>query len=161
MEIFGRSGGSLINVFGQVEGATRFLGDMPGVNKPAESDHIHLIGREWNIRDSLAFAQLADVVIGPESAIANAVSFEPMLKIVLLSHSTEKNLTRDWPETVTVAVDGLDCYPCHRIHTSMQFCSMDKDTRAAACQASIKPEQIQGIVSEYLAWLARQDKAAA
>jgi hypothetical protein len=41
MEIFGRSGGSLINVFGQVEGATRFLGDMPGVMKEFAAEMAH------------------------------------------------------------------------------------------------------------------------
>lgn len=135
------------------------LGDAPG-KLPAESDRIHLVGRAWPIRDAMAFAQLADVVVGTESALANAVSFEPMLKVVMLSHSTVENLTRDWVETVTIAVDGLDCYPCHRIHTDMTFCTMDKDSRAAACQASIRAEQVVGIVAEYLDWL-QQEKVAA
>lgn len=136
------------------------LGDMAGP-APAQSERIHLIGKNWPIREALAFAQRADVVVGGESAITNAVSFEPMLKVVLLSHSTQDNLTRDWPETVSIAVEGLDCYPCHRIHQDMKFCTMDRDTRASACQASIKPEQVDDVVGQYLAWLAEQGKAAA
>lgn len=136
------------------------LGDAPG-EKPAASERIHLIGRNGTLREALAFAQLADVVIGPESAIANAVAFEPMLKVVLLSHSTMENLTRDWTETVSIAVEGLDCYPCHRIHTSMDTCTTDAATRASACQASIKPDQVVGVVDEYLEWLAGQKKEAA
>ena len=135
------------------------LGDAPG-KQPASSERIHLIGRSWPIREALAFAQLADAVIGPESAITNCVSFEPMLKVVMLSHSTVENLTRDWVETVTIAVDGLDCYPCHRIHTNMDYCAVDKESRAAACQASIKPNQVADVVVEYLNWLAEERKAA-
>jgi ADP-heptose:LPS heptosyltransferase/predicted SAM-dependent methyltransferase len=135
------------------------LGDAAG-DRPPESERIHMVGRGGSIREALAFAQVADVVIGPESAITNAVSFEPMLKIVLLSHSTQENLTRDWPETVSIAVEGLDCYPCHRIHTSMETCTMDSVSRAAACQASIKPEQVADVVGEYLEWLTEQRKAA-
>lgn len=135
------------------------LGDAPG-QRPKESDRIHLIGRGGSIREALAFAQVADVVIGPESAITNAVSFESMLKVVLLSHSTIDNLTRDWVETVSIAVDGLDCYPCHRIHTTMDTCTMDGATRASACQASIRPEQVVDVVREYLDWLAQSRKAA-
>lgn len=133
------------------------LGDTPGRQVPTfEEERVHVIGRQWPIRQALAFVQVADVVIGTESAIVNAVSFEPMLKCVVLSHSTTDNLTRDWPETVSFAVDGLDCYPCHRIHTSMSFCTQDAKTRAAVCQASIAPEQIDQTVGQYLDWLATQ-----
>ena len=137
------------------------LGDAPFAPTGTPSERVHVIGRAWPIREAFAFAQLADIVIGTESAIVNAVSFEPMLKIVLLSHSTQENLTRDWTETVSIAVEGLDCYPCHRIHTEMFACTLDRDTRAAACQASIRPEQVDQVVGEYLAWLGTQQRVAA
>lgn len=136
------------------------LGDAPVRPGTTFPELVHVVGRNWTIREAFAFAQLADVVIGTESAIVNAVSFESMLKVVLLSHSTAENLTRDWTETVTIAVDGLDCYPCHRIHTQMFACTIDRDTRAAACQASIRPEQVDSVVGDYLEWLAVERKAA-
>lgn len=136
------------------------LGDCPGRPDDLADDRIHVVGRDWPMRDALAFAQLADVVIGTESAILNAVSFEPMLKVALLSHSSDLNLTRDWPETISFAPEGLDCYPCHRIHTDMTFCTQDARSRAAACQAAVQPGAVVEQVVAYLRWLADQRIAA-
>jgi ADP-heptose:LPS heptosyltransferase/predicted SAM-dependent methyltransferase len=136
------------------------LGDMPGPALTAPSDRVLLIGKTWPMRDALAFAQLADVVVGTESAIVNAVSCEPMLKIVLLSHSSETNLTRDWPETISFATQGLACHPCHRIHQTMDFCTQDRKTLAAACQASIKAEAVADQVIAYLEWKSEQGVTA-
>lgn len=137
------------------------MGDLPKRAEYEGHDRISCVFKDWPIRDAMAFALLADVVIGPESAIVNAVSFEPLLKCVLLSHSSMRNLTRDWPETVSFAVQGLDCHPCHRIHFDTSHCTLDETTRAAACQAAITPEQIAQTVFEYLSWLDGQAKAAA
>jgi hypothetical protein len=43
----------------------------------------------------------------------------------------------------------------------MKFCTMDRDSKAAACQASIKPDQVDQVVGEYLAWVASAQKVAA
>lgn len=135
------------------------LGDAPAIDVPTD-ERIHVIGRTWSMRDALAFAQLADVVVGTESAILNAVSFEPMLKIALLSHSSQTNLTRDWPETISFATEGLECYPCHRIHNDMSFCTQDARTKAAACQASVKAEAVAEQVIAYLKWTAEHGSAS-
>lgn len=137
------------------------LGDTPGKPLVAPSNRVWLIGKAWPMRQALAFAQLADVVVGTESAIVNAVSFEPMLKLVLLSHSSQDNLTRDWPETISFSTKGLACHPCHRIHQTMDFCTQDGKSLAAACQASVTAESVAEQVLAYLAWKAEQSQPEA
>jgi ADP-heptose:LPS heptosyltransferase/predicted SAM-dependent methyltransferase len=138
------------------------FGDLPKRAEYEGIDGVQCVFKDWPIRDVLAFALVSDIVIGPESAITNAVSFESMLKIVLLSHSTENNLTRDWmPPTTSICAEGLDCYPCHRIHYDMTHCAIDEKSRAAACQAAVKPEQIAEVVADYVMWLDEQARSAA
>lgn len=110
-----------------------------------------VVGLEWPVRAALAFALLADAVVATESLIANAVAFEPMLKIVTLSHSGNDNLTKHWINTAAVEPQGLACYPCHRIHPpTFAFCSRDTVTGAAACQALARPEPIAVMLIDYL-----------
>lgn len=116
------------------------------------------VGMEWPVRAALAYAQLADAVVATESLVANAVAFEPMLKIIALSHSSHENLTKHWPATAAVRPQKLACYPCHRIHPpTFAFCARDQNTGAAACLALAKPERMAMALVEYL----RQPKTAA
>jgi ADP-heptose:LPS heptosyltransferase len=105
-------------------------------------------GRTWSIRETLAFSQIADLVVGQETGILNAVAFEAMRKVVLLSHSTAKNLTRDW--TNTVALHGTPaCWPCHQIHylhNGFEHCNQDEKTKQAKCQATISVDQVLAAV---------------
>lgn len=119
------------------------LGELRGL-KLAPRAGLEVVGREWSIREALAFAQRADLVVGQETGILNAVAFEPMRKIVLLSHSTAKNLTLHW--TNTVALHGTpDCYPCHQIHylqNGWHHCNQDEKTQVAKCQATITVDRV-------------------
>jgi len=102
------------------------------------------------IRKLFALAALADAVVGTESALVNAVAYEPPLKVVLMSHSTHENLTRDWENTIAVEPEGLACYPCHRIHGDMTHCTHDREANAAACQSAAKAELVAQYVLEHL-----------
>lgn len=139
---------------------TVVVGDYRGDPPTLPDKFGHFIGRDWPIRNAMTFAALADIVIGEESAIVNAVAFEPPLKVVLLSHSSPTNLTRDWPNTISVEPAGLPCYPCHRIHANHFFCTVEKRTQSAACQAIATPDKIVAVVDDYLRWRADQEKAA-
>lgn len=99
---------------------------------------------EMNIRDTLALAQVADVVVGCETGVLNAVAFEDNRKICLLSHSSHENLTKHWKNTAALAPAGLSCYPCHRLHYGSEFCHQDKDTGAALCAQMIPPDEVFG-----------------
>lgn len=99
---------------------------------------VHAIGETWPVRRALALAQVADLVIGPETGILNAVALEPMPKIVLLSHSSAQNLTQCWMNTAPLA-GNVPCYPCHRLHRDWEGCVKDPATQFAACQSAIAP----------------------
>ncbi len=100
-----------------------------------------------NIRDTLALAKVADVVVGCETGVLNAVSFEANRKVVLLSHSSHENLTKHWENTfVMVPPPTLKCYPCHRLHHTMEFCHEDAETGSAMCQRLIDPIDVYGAI---------------
>lgn len=114
-------------------------------------DHTIIVGKDWPVRMALAFTQLADVVVGTESLIVNSVAMERMLKVVLLSHSSNENLTKHWVNTAALEPVGVACHPCHRIHPAhLAFCSKDKNTGAAACMASALPETVADFVVDHL-----------
>lgn len=120
-----------------------------------------VVGMEWPVRAALAYTLLADAVVATESMIANAVAFEPMLKVITLSHSSNDNLTRDWVNTAAIAPAELPCHPCHRIHPqAFHFCTRDQITGAAACQAMARPERIVMLIVEWLTRQGRLKKAA-
>lgn len=123
------------------------LGDMrTAVLRPRQG--LTVVGTQWPIREALAFSQLADVVIGQETVITNAVALEKMRKVVLLSHSTVKNLTSHWVNTV--GLNGTPaCWPCHQIHYQQKgwfHCNKDEKTGTAKCQATITPQAVLAAV---------------
>jgi ADP-heptose:LPS heptosyltransferase len=93
----------------------------------------------WTIRETLSFALQADVVIGCETGVLNAVAHEPMRKVVMLSHSSHNNLTKHWKNTRALTPAGVPCYPCHRMHHNWDHCVQDKESKAAMCQVMISP----------------------
>lgn len=137
---------------------SRIVGDLRW-QKFRESRFAKVIGTTWPIRKAFTFAAMADVVLGTESAIVNSVAFEAPLKIVTLSHSTHENLTRDWHNTIAVEPAGLDCYPCHRIHTDMTHCTHIKQVNAAACQAAASPELLFEHITKYLQAVQKEQAA--
>jgi ADP-heptose:LPS heptosyltransferase/predicted SAM-dependent methyltransferase len=113
--------------------------------------YAHVVGLEWPVRIALTMALLADAVVATESLIANAVAFEPMLKVITLSHSSNENLTKHWLNTAAIEPTGLACHPCHRIHGQhFGFCRQDKTTRASACQTAAGAGMIASFVLENL-----------
>lgn len=105
-------------------------------------ERVVCLSGELGIRDTLALAKVADVVIGCETGVLNAVAFEANRKVVLLSHSSHENLTKHWENTIALVPNGLDCYPCHRLHYTREFCREDQETGAAMCQRLIDPTDV-------------------
>jgi ADP-heptose:LPS heptosyltransferase/predicted SAM-dependent methyltransferase len=115
------------------------MGDLKGLEYPT-GPFVH-VSTGWTIRQSIAFAQEADAVVGQETGVLNAVALENVAKVVMLTHSTAENLTRDWHRTIALHGD-VACYPCHRIHYTHQHCPQDETTKAAKCQAAIRIETV-------------------
>lgn len=105
---------------------------------------IRTAGR-WSIRQTLAMAQVCDLIVGPETGVLSGMSMEPMPKIVFLSHSSHNNLTRDWINTIALWSTKTKCYPCHKLHYSWDHCNRNNDTGeywegTAQCQVDLPPE---------------------
>lgn len=105
---------------------------------------------DWPIRSSMAFAQVADVVVGPETGVLNAMAAEPMKKVLLLSHSSIENLSRDWVNTDSIEPHDTPCYPCHRLHLEgWKHCNRHPEGNAL-CQVNISPDRVFAAIASAL-----------
>jgi ADP-heptose:LPS heptosyltransferase/predicted SAM-dependent methyltransferase len=104
----------------------------------------------WSIRETMAMAQMCDMVIGPETGVMSAVAMEPMRKVVFLSHSSHKNLTEGWVNTASLEPVNTECWPCHKLVYQWKDCVQDGDTGIAKCQASITPAMVWDAIRETL-----------
>lgn len=91
---------------------------------------------EWDIRTTMATAQVCDVVIGPETGVMNAVANEPCRKVLILSHSSPEQLAKHWENTMCI-VPQVPCHPCHRLHETRKFCPRGPSGEFAACGESV------------------------
>lgn len=101
-------------------------------------------GGKWSIRQALTFCQVSDCVVGPETGPLNSVCFEPMPKVIYLSHSSAENLTKYWKNTTTLIPEKelCHCHPCLRLHYNWDHCFQHEKTHAALCASAIRPETI-------------------
>ena len=105
----------------------------------------------WPIRRVLAFAQVCDIVISPDTGPAWATAFEPNAKVMLLSHASVENITKHWVNTVSLhADDTVPCWPCHQLHSTGETCTPNPEKTAAACISSISPDTIVAHVKRIL-----------
>ena len=104
----------------------------------------------WSIRDTMAFARECNLVIGPETGVMSAVAMELMPKIVLLSHSSVENLTRDWVNTHSLFSTKTPCAPCHKMVYTWDHCNKDEATGTAHCMAHIPPEAVWSTILQAL-----------
>ena len=108
---------------------------------------------KWGIRQALSFAQQADLVVGPETGVMNAVSMEPMPKIIMLSHSAPFNLTSHWMNTISLEAK-MGCRRCHlliykwsqckRIERSIDVNGREMIIAGAECQVNITVDDFWG-----------------
>lgn len=91
------------------------------------------------IRRSIAVATISDCVVGPETGILNAVGMHTVPKVLLLSHSTHDNLSRDWLNVSPIHSETA-CGPCHIMHKDWSLCPRSADTMAALCASKIHPQ---------------------
>lgn len=101
--------------------------------------------QHWSIRRSLTQACLSNLVITPDTGIGWATAMEQMPKIAMLSHASADNITKHWVNTTTLHADPINvpCWPCHRLHDTIETCTRAKDApESAACMADISVETI-------------------
>jgi ADP-heptose:LPS heptosyltransferase len=116
-----------------------------------KESRVHRRSGVWSYRQSLTFAvEQADVVIGPETGVLNAVSHEQVPKLVFLSHSSHNNLTRDWVNVYPLTPEKTPCYPCHMLHTNELWCEKDKETGASLCSANTSAHQVWAVLDKVI-----------
>lgn len=119
-----------------------------------EHPRVRCLSGEIEIRETLALAQRMDCVVGPETGVLNAVAFEPMGKVIMLSHSSIENLTKHWVNAEVLTPQGTPCYPCHRLHHGREFCPEHEASGAAMCQWNTSPfDAFAAIGRHYEDWL--------
>lgn len=110
---------------------------------------VHRKSGKWTIRQSLAFLEQADMVIGPETGVLNAAAYLDVPKIITMSHSSVENLTRDWKNCESL-IPKTSCWPCHRLHYSFEHCWKNEETGTAQCQADISADKMWEVLLNYL-----------
>ncbi len=119
------------------------------------TDNQSMENQAWPIRRILTFAsQQCDLIIGPDTGPSWAVAFEPVPKIVLISHTSAENITKHWLNTVTLHADQrrVPCWPCHRLHDSFATCNplQVNATEFASCISDINVETIVATAAKLL-----------
>ncbi len=120
------------------------------------------VAGQMPLRDVFALTQVADLVVGPESALINAAACTDVQKIVFLSHSSETNLCKHWSNYIALAPENVSCYPCHQLHYTAESCPLItiQDAQAApvwrgpvCAGGGVTPERlIAALDSAYNAW---------
>lgn len=111
---------------------------------------------ETGIRKAMILTKIANLVISTETAIANAASCFETPKIVLLSHSTEENLTKYWKNCHAI-VPPVACYPCHQLHYDKNSCPIEDQTQFPVCVALLHPTKIlEKVEIVYEQWKQKQ-----
>ncbi len=100
--------------------------------------------QNWPIRRVLTQLQHCDLAIGPDTGPMWGVASCSVPKIMMVSHASVENITRGWTNTVTLHADPerVPCWPCHRLHDTLDTCTPDETGKAAACISSISVEDI-------------------
>lgn len=127
---------------------------------------VHRQSGKWSIRQSLAFAEVADIVIGCETGLLNAAGSMDSWKIVTLSHSSPENLTKYWRNTIYLESTGCPKHPCHQLHGAEGSspwidCPQESKSGTALCQFHITPQMMFTAVKSILRRIDLQGKIAA
>lgn len=127
---------------------------------------VHRTCGKWSVREGLSFIEQADMVIGPETGLVNAVAQLSIPKVVFLSHSTHENLTRDWVNVHPLASEQTKCPgrgnneapACHQLHYGWDHCKRTENG-LAQCMEDISVEQAWRVIWHVITW-ALEAKAA-
>lgn len=112
------------------------------VGKWEKHPRVKYYANRWTLRKSLVMTKYADLVISPETCIAVAAGCFSTPKIILLSHASEENLTKYWENCQALYSKTAVCYPCHKLHNTLNTCILNGLLGTPECMASISPAAI-------------------
>lgn len=122
------------------------------------------------IRKSLMATKYANLVVATETGIANAAGCFVTPKIIMLSHSSQENLTKYWKNCVSLTPENAACYPCHQLHYNLDSCPLDTlakipvelqnrdnfltgDIKAPICTTRLAPQMLlNALEQQYQTW---------
>lgn len=108
----------------------------------------------WPIRRILTFAASCNIYVGFDTGPSWSVAFEPLPKVMLLSHASPENITKHWVNTTSLTADPgrVPCWPCHQLHQNFDTCVSTKvnDGNFSACVSDISAETIVSTVKRLL-----------
>jgi ADP-heptose:LPS heptosyltransferase len=130
-------------------------GSITGVIGAADAT---LNNQRWPIRRLLTQLRHCDVVVTPDTGPAWSVAHHEVPKVVLLGHASPRNITERWRNTTTLHADpaAVPCWPCHRLHDTLDTCAPDESGQAALCMSSIS---VEAIVYAVWQWLKNRNSA--
>lgn len=148
----------------------------PEAKKVQTEPRVHCRSGKWSIRQSLAFLEEADMVFGPETGVLNAAAMLPIPKVLLLSHSTVQNLSRDWVNTHSLYSKGTTCPgrgqdeapACHQMHYGWDGCRqahwpeggpLEGPVGVSQCQFDLSFDQVYRVVWHVVTDLAKSEAA--
>ena len=113
-----------------------------------EEPRVHCRSNKWTIRETMAFAEVADLIIGTETGVLNGAGMMDTPKIITLSHSSEEMLTKHWKNvTVLRQPQGVGCpkQPCRQLHGANNTspwldCPQEQETGTSLCQFHVTPQ---------------------
>jgi ADP-heptose:LPS heptosyltransferase/predicted SAM-dependent methyltransferase len=103
----------------------------------------------WSIRQSMAFCDYANVVVGCETGLLNCAGLLDVPKVIVLSHSSQENLTKHWKNTIALE-PPTPCHPCHRMHYGFDFCFQHEESGVAQCQADVSAADMVAAIKQSL-----------
>lgn len=120
-----------------------------------KEQRVHRQSGKWSIRESMAFAEVADLIIGTETGLLNAAGSMDVAKIVCLSHSSKEMLTKHWVKTIALQQpqgEGCPKSPCRQLHGSngtdtWMDCPKHEETGTSLCQFNISPPQMWAAIT--------------
>jgi len=113
-------------------------------------DRVHRESGRMPIRDTLALAHEADMVVGPETGVLNCVAYTAIPKVIMLSHSSPANIGNSWINTDAMTPRHTPCYPCHKLHYGWSTCNRDGQTGGASCAANISADRVYRAIKKHL-----------
>ena len=144
--MFGAGGREMDVVKGTMEHVEKANGSIKGLHEARTSyeEDGKTVMTDWPIRRACTQLMACDLVIAPDTGMLWSVAFENVPKIVLLSHASKNNIVKHWKNTIAPDIDTeqAPCWPCHRLHDTIEFCRPNKDSTGAACISSISAETI-------------------
>jgi len=144
----------VMRAFHEAHPDTRFItvGDVACQLLEPEAPYVIPKSDKWSIRKSMLMTKYADLVISPETGLLNASGCFDTPKIALLSHSSVENLTKHFKNCASLSAD-IKCYPCHKLHYSMDTCNKERSTDSPACMAKISPATVLNAMEDvYIEW---------